>query len=88
MDRINVDAATAAALLAAKPGAELVGQDGHQVGVFLPARMAGEIRWYLEERTRRYQEAFEAVSEAELIAACEAGGAIPHDEVVRRLGLQ
>jgi len=85
MDRINVDAATAAALLAAKPGAELVGQDGHQVGVFLPAHLADAFQAYI---TQRYARALGDVTVEELRAADSRGGTIPHDEVVRRLGLQ
>ena len=52
MGTVKLDDATAAALRAAEPGAELVGPDGRPVGGFVPARMLAELRWMLAERQR------------------------------------
>lgn len=88
MNRVNLDPATAAALKTADPGTELVGTDGRSVGVFLPARMAAEVRHFLEGRRRRHEAAFAAKSLDELKAIDAAGGEIPHEEVMKRLGFE
>ena len=87
MSKVTVDAATAAALAGVEPGAELVGPDGRPVGGFVPARMLSDLKWMLEARQRRYDEAFAAVTTEQLRASEAAGGRIPHAEAMRRLGL-
>jgi hypothetical protein len=85
MDRIKVDEATVAALQAAKPGAELIGQDGNSVGVYVPAHLADDFHSYM---AKRFSSALSEVSVEELRAADARGGEIPHEEVLSRLGLQ
>ena len=70
-----------------EPGAELVGPAGRPVGGFVPARMLHDLRDMLAERRMRYDEAFSPDLLARAKANDEAGGEIPHDEVMRRLGL-
>lgn len=84
MERINVDAATAAAMRIAQPGAELIEHDGNPVGVFVPMHFSNEFQLFIAER---YARAFSEVTVEELRAADARGGDIPHDEVLRRLGL-
>lgn len=88
MARVNIDLATAAALKSADPGTELVGQDGQPVGVFLPTRMASDVKHFLDERRRRSDAAFAAKSLDELKAIDAAGGEISHDDVMKRLGFE
>ncbi len=88
MGKITVDAATANALKAAEPGAELVGPDGQPVGGFIPPTALREVRHMLDRRRRAIEAAIAAVSIEELRAADAAGGGIPHEEVVARLGLR
>ena len=88
MNKVTLDAAAAAALAAAEPGAELVGPDGKSVGGFVPARMLAELKWMLAERQRLLDEADASVTTEQLRASRAAGGRIPHAEVMRRLGLE
>ena len=87
MSKVTLDAAAVAALAAAEPGAELVGPDGKPVGGFVPARMLRQLQDMLAERQRWYEEAVSPVTLEQLQASTAEGGEIPHDEVMRRLGL-
>ncbi len=88
MEKITLDAAAAAALRAAETGTELIGPDGHPIGAFVRRDALSAVRQVLSERRRLLDEEIDAISTAELDAIVAAGGGIPHDEVVKRLGLE
>ncbi|HET6575156.1 MAG TPA: hypothetical protein VFG68_16230 [Fimbriiglobus sp.] len=87
MGKIKLDAATAETLKAAEPGTELVGPDGQPVGALVPPAVYRYLQQFLEERKQLLEAEKDAISVEELRAIDAAGGEIPHDEVVRRLGL-
>lgn len=80
MSKITVSAEMAALLQAATTKSELIGPDGQQVGYFVPQDQLPSI----EERPDLYAEP----TREELDAIAAAGGGIPHEEVVKRLGLE
>ena len=82
-----MDAATAELLRSAEAGAQLVGPDGRPVGGFVPRNLLYVLQHALEDHRRAIDEANAAVSLEDLRRADAAGGGIPHDEVLRRLGL-
>lgn len=88
MSTFVLDAATASALQTAVPGTVLLGPDGRVVGRFVPPNVAHDLDGFLAERKRRYDEAWESFDIEELKAAEAEGGGIPHEEVVKRLGLE
>jgi hypothetical protein len=84
MSKITLNAELAALLEAATTESELVAPDGRRLGLFIPPALAPELEALLEERRRLYDE-----PTLEQLRAIEAaGGAIPHEEVVKRLGLE
>lgn len=87
MSTVNLNPDQTAALRAAEPGTQLLADDGSPVGVFLPARMAGEVQRFLDERRRRYEAAFNSVTVEELQAIEAMDGGIPHEEAMKRWGL-
>jgi hypothetical protein len=87
VSEVSLNADQAAALRTAEPGTRLVADDGTPVGLFVPQRMADEIRKHLDDRRRRYEQALAmAPDDDELTPEAKAAG-IPHDEVMKRLGL-
>jgi hypothetical protein len=88
MNAIQLDAATAELLKKAEAGAVLLGPDGTPVGGFVPEPVRRDLPWMLERRKRLYDEALSEVSLEELKAADAAGGEIPHEEVMKLLGLE
>jgi len=88
MDEIRLDAATAEALRRAATGAKLIGPDGKPVGTFVAPFYESLVeRAMAEDRRRAIDEANAEVTLEDLIAADQAGGEIPHEEVLKRLGL-
>jgi hypothetical protein len=88
MNRVVIDAATAAAFQAAAPGTEIVDPNGKLIGGFVPMNMARDLERLIAERKRRYDEAWEDFDLEELKAIEAEGGEIPHEEVMKRLGLE
>lgn len=78
MSTITVSAEVVALLRGATAESELIGPDGRQVGVFIPHELPPD---------SLAPELYEDVTREELEAIEAAGGGIPHDEVVKRLGL-
>ena len=76
MSKIPVSAEVAALLRSAMAESELCDPDGQPLGFFVPTGGRSEIDVYAEPTLEQ------------LKASDAAGGGIPHDEVVRRLGLE
>lgn len=74
MSKITVSAEMLALLRGAEEEVELVGPNGEWVGRFVPSAQLDDL---YAEPTRAELDAIEA-----------AGGGIPHEEVVKRLGLE
>jgi hypothetical protein len=87
MSTIQVDAATAELLRGAAAGTQVVGPDGRLLAAVIPPELLPRVDRLIEER-RLLDEAFSPERVAQVKAAEAAGGAIPHDEVVKRLGLE
>jgi hypothetical protein len=83
MSKITLNAEAAAALAAVMTESELCGPDGRPLGMFIPPELAAEVEALLKRR-RFYREP----TLDELKAADEAGGEIPHEEVMKLLGLE
>lgn len=88
MNQVKIDPTAAAALQSAGTEAELVGDDGTPLGLFVPARMADEIRRAVEARRRRYEEAFAAFPPAGPLTPEQKATAIPHEEAMKQWGLE
>jgi hypothetical protein len=87
-DKVIVDAATAEALRAAQTGTELIGPDGKPIGGFVPLNVLFDLKWMLEYRKQRYDEAWAAFDAEARTREFRPEDGIPHEEVVRRLGLE
>jgi hypothetical protein len=88
MSQIVIDATTAERLRNAEMGTEVVGPDGQPVAAVLSPQLIQDVRRLIEERKRLVDEAFSPERLAAIKAAEARGGAIPHDEVMKRLGLE
>jgi hypothetical protein len=82
MSKITLNAEAASALAAVTTKSELCGPDGRRLGFFIPPSQA-EIMESLRERGFYYEPTLE-----ELKAIEAEGGGIPHEEVMKRLGLE
>jgi hypothetical protein len=83
VSKITLSAEAAAALAAVTTESELCGPDGRPLGLFIPPELAAEVEDLLNRR-RFYRE-----PTLEQLKAIDAkGGGIPHQEVVKRLGLE
>lgn len=82
MSKITLNAEAASALAAITTQSELRAPDGRRLGLFIPPQLAEEVESLLKRRF--YQEP----TLEQLKAIDAAGGAIPHEEVVKRLGLE
>ncbi len=87
MSEITLDAATAERLKTAESLTTLRGPDGQVVGGAVPAELITAVRLWLEQRERLLEDD-DHVTVEELRAIEAAGGEIPHDEVMKRLGLE
>ncbi len=87
MSKSQIDAATVELLKAAGPDAVLTGPDGQPVAGVVPLKLMVEWEWLLRERQRLIDAAVAEESIEELNRIEAAGGGIPHDEVMKRLGL-
>jgi hypothetical protein len=88
VSKIEIDEGLASRLKAAAPGTVLTGPDGTPVGGIVPLPLLNELPDLMELRKRLLQQATEEVTLAELQAADAAGGEIPHEEVMKLLGLE
>jgi hypothetical protein len=88
MSEITLDAATTEVLKEAEPLATFRGPDGQQIGAFIPLHLVSALRRMLDRRKRAIDEACAGITLEKLKAIEAAGGEIPHEEVVRRLGLE
>lgn len=87
MSKITIDAVTVELLKAAGPDTILTGPDGQPVAGVVPLKLLAEWEWMLRERERLIAEALSPESIDELNRIEAEGGGIPHDEVMKRLGL-
>jgi hypothetical protein len=86
MSEIKLDAKTAALLSGAEAGARLVGPDGKLVAGLLPPELITAFQLWVEKRNQLDSDDDEHVSLEELRAIEASGTAIPHEEVMKRLG--
>jgi hypothetical protein len=84
MGTVQVDAATAELLRNAAAGTRVVGPDGRLLAAVLPPDLLPQVQRLIDERFDDEDD----VTLEELKAADEAGGEIPHEEVMKRLGLE
>lgn len=76
MSKITVTAEVASLFAAATAKSELYGPDGRRLGFFIPPEGRSGIDLYAEPTLEQ------------LKASDSAGGGIPHEEVIKRLGLE
>ena len=82
MSKITLNAEAASALEAITTQSELCAPDGRRLGLFVPPPLAAEVEAHLKRR-------FSSEPTMEQLKAVDAaGGAIPHEEVMKRLGLE
>jgi hypothetical protein len=82
MSQITLNAEAASALEAVTTKSELCAPDGRRLGLFIPPALATEVEALLKRRL------YDDVTPEELKALEAAGGGIPHEEVLKRLGLE
>lgn len=82
MSKITLNAEAASALATATTQSELCGPDGRQLGLFIPPELAAELNALLKRRF------YEEPTLEQLKASEASGPGIPHDEVIKRLGLE
>ncbi len=76
MSRITLSAEVASLLEAIRTKSELCGPDGRRLGFFIPPEGHSGVDLYAEPTLEQ------------LKASDAAGGGIPHDEVMKRLGFE
>jgi hypothetical protein len=86
MGRVVLNPDQSAALDSSPLGVEVVKADGTVVGKLIPQPLADDFESYVAERRRR-DRAFAELTLDEL-RAMDTGEGIPHDEVMKRLGLR
>ena len=88
MGKIPLDAVKADVVKAIATGDELVGPDGQTLGAVVPPNLLHLWEWALSERRRALDEAHAEITAEEVAAIDAGGGEIPHEEVIKRLGLE
>ncbi|MBY0514072.1 MAG: hypothetical protein K2P78_09205 [Gemmataceae bacterium] len=88
MNKITVDAATAEKFKEIAPGTELCGPDGSPIAGVIPLEFMADVKRWLERIESLYERDDDNVTLEELQAVEAAGGGIPHEEVIKRLGLE